>query len=399
MIRSFLFLIAFSTLFLHADIQKDLQKHLPDILEKVEEVEGKFLRVQPFPNQGGSFINSVYLVTTTAGEEFALKVENPNWKNKKTLNEILSIKFLTEHTLIPVPHILLFENNLEVSPFQAEYILMNRLEGKPLNHEIDKIYRDRELYITLLSNLADILAELKSIQFQSLGNFSYEDGLSIRGIIDFHNYNCNESIESFSQYAGHWLNYYYREMQQLSFEGHPNGKLFEKYLPTIKQWLACMDLTFLDQPNDFFVYSHQDFVMKNILVDGAKVTGILDWEWSGSALPEFEQKTGLDFLFTNEDRALFSSLLRERGVHDFFELPSNNRELFYRLVGNIYALISCYEWIEGKLEHTAKFLDQKLEQRMVKNDENFDMDAYIEEKIKDLDFCIKKFEIIWRDSK
>ena len=46
-------------------------------------------------------------------------------------------------------------------------------------------------------------------------------------------------------------------------------------------------------------------------------------------------------------------------------------------MGELYTLISCYEWIEGKLEHSAKFLDQKLEQRRVRTLKTFDMESYI----------------------
>jgi len=392
MIRYFLLILFLFTSLLRADIQEDLQRHLPKILEQTTEVQGQFLKVEPFPDQGGSFINSVYLVTTTTGEELVLKLENPTWKDDKTLNEVVSIRYLDKHTSIPVPHIILFESDIESSPFATEYILMNRLKGNPLNHEIENLYQDKERYMELLSNLADVLAELKTIQFQEIGNFKDLGEFTVEGIVDFPTYTCNESIGSFSQYAYHWLNYYYKEMKRLSTEGHPNKKYFDRYIPMIHEWLSSMDMTFLDQSDDVFVYSHQDFVMKNILVEGTDVSAVLDWEWSGSALPEFEPKTGLDFLFTDADRELFSGLLEERGIDNFFASPPENRQLFYRMIGDIYTLISCYEWVEGKLEHTAKFLDQKLEQRKVRSDKNFDMEAFVEGKVKDLDECILKFK-------
>ncbi len=392
MIRCIFFLLFLSGLC--ADILDDLHEHLPEIIKRVDEVQGDFLKVEPLPDTGGSFINSVFLVSTTAQEELVLKVENPNWKNKKTLNEVVSIRFLDQHTSIPVPHILLFEDNLERSPFSAEYILMNRIDGIPLNHEIEKIYKDRPLYTELLSNLADILAELKEIRFDSVGNFTNFEKLEVGGIVDFPTYTVEKPCASFSKYASHWLRYYQSEMERLSQCGHRNSFIFQKYLPIMEKWLAEDKLALLDTPADIFVYSHLDFVMKNILVDGAKIKAILDWEWSGSALPEFEGKTGLDFLLTEEDQHLFGTLLKERGMESFFDAPPANRQLFYKIIGDMYALISCYEWIEGKLEHTAKFLDQKLEQRMVKAAAQFDMEQYLEAKVSNLDECIRQFEAI-----
>jgi len=72
-------------------------------------------------------------------------------------------------------------------------------------------------------------------------------------------------------------------------------------------------------------------------------------------------------------------MLEQRGVFNFFDSPLPVRELFYQLMGELYSLISCYEWVEGKLEHSAKFINQKLEQRRVRNSNNFDMKAYVEE--------------------
>jgi hypothetical protein len=54
-------------------------------------------------------------------------------------------------------------------------------------------------------------------------------------------------------------------------------------------------------------------------------------------------------------------------------------------MGELYALISCYEWVEGKLEHSAKFLDQKLEQRRIRNSKNFDIRSYVNEISSSLD--------------
>ena len=70
-------------------------------------------------------------------------------------------------------------------------------------------------------------------------------------------------------------------------------------------------------------------------------------------------------------------MLEEKGIFNFFDPPSPARQIFYEAMGELYTLISCYEWIEGKLEHSAKFLDQKLEQRRVRTLKTFDMESYI----------------------
>lgn len=72
-------------------------------------------------------------------------------------------------------------------------------------------------------------------------------------------------------------------------------------------------------------------------------------------------------------------MLEKRGIPHFFDPPHSTRQFFYQLMGELYTLISCYEWMEGKLEHSAKFLNQKLEQRRIRSSKNFDIQTYVKE--------------------
>lgn len=390
MIRYFGLLFITFFISLRGDNLEVLKQHFPPIINRLSTLEGEFKSIQPFPNPGGSFINAVYLITTTEGKEAVLKVENRYWEMCKTMNEILSIQFLKCRSVIPVPEILHFENTLGNSPISAEYILMRKLSGQPLNHVIDEIRQDSVRYKELLENLADILCQLRKIEFDRLGNFCESNDHLIEGIVDFSQYQCEEPLTCFSRFAYQWLMYTKQEMTKLASAPHPNRQYFLKYIPMIEEWMHSLDLTFLDHPSDRFVLSHQDFVMKNILVDDVQVTGVLDWEWCGSALPEFEAKCGLDFLFSNEDRNLFAEIMCEKGIEDFFKPPPAARQCFYDVMGYFYTLIACYEWHKGKFEHSAKFLNQKLEQRRVKKQVCFDMVAYVHTIEEGLDQTIKQ---------
>jgi hypothetical protein len=87
----------------------------------------------------------------------------------------------------------------------------------------------------------------------------------------------------------------------------------------------------------------------------------------------------------------FATKLEGLGIKDFFAAPNSQRQLFYRLIGNVYTLVAFREWREGKLEHTAKFLSQKLEQRKIRNNPDFDCEAFLKEVVEDLNQCIQEF--------
>jgi len=381
--KSLIFFIScFSAL--QADYCQDIFDDLKVIIHGADGVDGELESVIPFPNQGGSFINQVYLICTDKGEQLVLKVENANWQKEKTLNEVLTLEYINRYTTIPVPKVLAYENAMDDSLINYEYILMTRMKGEPLNHEFERIYADKKTYHRVLEQLADILAELKQVPYSSIGSLKCPATLELKCPIDFVNLGKETPCASFSEYVRRWLNYYLGEMKVLKDSGHQNSSYFEKHIPQVEKLLS-LDLLKLDNALETFPFSHQDFVMKNILVDGEMISAVLDWEWSGTAVSEFESKTGCDFLKTSEDRDLFNRLLAERGVFHFFDPPHEIRQLFYQLTGELYTLISCYEWIEGKLEHSAKFLDQKLEQRRIRASEDFDIRSYVEETSLSLD--------------
>lgn len=371
-----LFALLFTSLSLFAGFCEEIFEDLYHIIEKTESIPGHLKEVKPFPGQGGSFINEIFLVITDDGESYVLKVENPNWENEKTLNEVRSLIYLKDSS-IPVPEVLAFEQSLSSSNINREYILMRRCEGKPLNHEFERVYADKALYKEVLSQLADVVIELKTLQFDSIGSFC-DNFKSLKCPLDFAATKRAEDCKDFAEYATVWLCYYRDEMKALSLKNHKNTHLFKEALPKIEALLEA-DLTKLNDYEDKFFFSHQDFVMKNILINDRTISAVLDWEWSGSAPREFESMTGFDFLKTEEDKKLFNLILESKGHYHLFDPSSNNRRIFYAMMGDLYNLISCYEWIEGKLIHSAKFLSQKLEQRRVKNSRNIDMSSYSKE--------------------
>lgn len=380
----FMFILVYCSAF-SADFCREIAQDLREILKNAESVNSAFESVEPLPGQGGSFINQVFLVTTDQNEKFVLKVENTNWKNEKTMNEVQTLAFIDHFTSIPVPKVVAYESAIHDSLIGYEYILMTLMQGVPLNFEFEKIYSDSCLYHNLLQQLADIIAEMKQFNSPFIGSLNDSDSFQLKCSMDFVNLGYDTPCEDFAEYAHRWLSYYLEEMKTLVSTGHQNASYFERYIPDVENLLRSPSLARLNQTLEMFPFSHQDFVMKNILVEGVTVTAVLDWEWSGTAAPEFEAKTGCDFLKTSQDIALFNSMLEERGVNGFFEPPHKIRQIFYQLIGDLYTLISCYEWVEGKLTHNAKFLSQKMEQRRIRKSKSFDMQSYVDQVSLSLD--------------
>ena len=257
-----------------------------------------------------------------------------------------------------------FDNDFDHSPIGREFIIMPRLKGRPLNLEMKRLYQNKDSYHHVLEQLADIIVQLKNFNFSHIGNFAPlendQNELEVAGIVDFAGYQVENPCALYSDYEKHALKYYTNELERMVEEGCVDADLYQMYIPILKDLITNGHFDSLDSSDDQFVFSHQDFVMKNILVDGDVIAGILDWEWSGSTLKEIEPMTRFDFLISEEDRLVFADLLSNKGLPNFFNSPTQARKLFYQLIGNVYSLVAFREWGEGKLEHTAKFLAKSL---------------------------------------
>ena len=183
-------------------------------------------------------------------------------------------------------------------------------------------------------------------------------------------------------------------MEKSINEASEDSGLYVKYLTLIKNF-AATSCYFSEEEE--FVLSHQDFVMKNILIKDGQIMAVLDWEWAGPAPKEIEQLSGMDFIQTPEDRDYFCSILKQKGCSDFFNPTSSHRAHLYKLLGSTFSLVAYREWFTGKLSHTAKFMDQKFLQRRVREG-NFasplELSSYINQELDELfkSFLVDKQE-------
>jgi hypothetical protein len=259
-----------------------------------------------------------------------------------------------------------------------------------------KMCNDNECQLlrSILTQLAKILAGLRSFHFKDIGNFQFIPdflGIEMRGIIDLPGNSLKDPSSNFCEYAKTYLNYYLSEMEALIKKNSSDKEIYEKYLPLLKEVVASSPFFSLENSDEDFVLTHQDFVMKNILIKDNEVTGVLDWEWFGSAPFEMEALSGIDFIQSEEDKAFFKTELEKNHIFNFFNSVSPHRKKIYKLICAVYSLVAYREWFEGKLLHTARLLDQKLYQRKIRSQKSITPKDVLEDVVKTLDRLIIDF--------
>ncbi len=222
------------------------------------------------------FCNPVYKITTNE-KPYILKITNPHWKTIKTINEAIVMKFLSEHTNIPVAHVYCYSNNTELIGY--EFILMEFLPG-----------------VTFSEIYSDLTLEQKKPYLQQIARH-YRTMLEIEiTSVNEMQFGCFEKLESVNNRLlatlgpnvdsrrGPYIDLYDYIISNIEFRIQELEHC--KYKCYIPQFLSVIEKLREEQKttthHERLVLTHTDLAPKNIIVDPTThtVTGIVDWEWS-----------------------------------------------------------------------------------------------------------------------
>jgi len=258
------------------DASKVLQKHLGLKCTSVTPIER-------------GFNNLTTVAIAEDRNEYIIRLSGRFWTRIKTEGEVAAIVLLREKfpSALPLPKILGFCSQREFSVIGYEYILMERLKGKPL----DEVWASLEISIQhhVLDQIASIVAKIKSMEYTKIGSFCLNSNYEDLSMVSTPYIDIGEIV---GQNAGPFNDYisYYVKTCEVEIEVLKTCDFMQpmlEYLPRIRKLLqALTDGTVLskDEIKVPFVFHHGDFEFRNILVNdkSGDVTGLLDFEFSGS---------------------------------------------------------------------------------------------------------------------
>ncbi|MCF7872092.1 phosphotransferase [Candidatus Woesearchaeota archaeon] len=299
-------------------------------IEKVLSKIGESLESKQLFNNG--FNNQVYFIKTKSGKELVLRLTNPleKWKTYKTLNEVEAINFLSEKTNIPVPQILDYSIDKELVGF--EYILMNKIEGEPLSEKYESYSKEDRTHV--LQQIADFYVQIKQFEFDKIGWFGKNMVISKVGDIESGPFN------DFDEYM-------FAEITYLLNQANKREDLKE-YVKKSKDFLK--NLLSKKSYNPKMVFTSNDLMLKNFLVEKNKVVGLLDLEWAGS-YPEYNDLMNIvgDFKFEKykKEKEEFFKILKKNGLETEVSEPFKS---IYELKGTLTGLLYYSDWFDDELE-------------------------------------------------
>lgn len=197
-------------------------------------------------------------------------------------SEVATMKYLQQHTSIPVPAVFDWACESDAkNPFGVGYILMEKLEGKPLDWQAATSTQKEKV----MQQLVDIFLEIEKHPFETTGSLGYPaSDMSKFGIQGFARH------ATFQAGGGDPLGPFSssREGSQAMLELYismiTSGEIYAYDL--VDAYLAhrfrldIIDSLWADVPSKFFL-KHPDDKGDHILVsDSFDIVGIIDWEWT-----------------------------------------------------------------------------------------------------------------------
>ncbi|EPQ53246.1 hypothetical protein GLOTRDRAFT_79352 [Gloeophyllum trabeum ATCC 11539] len=265
------------------------------------------------------------------------------------LSEAATLRFLADAG-IPVPRVYDYEVSRIPTTIGVNYIMMSKLEGKPL----DWYDKDEHSKAKVLNQLADIFVKLRACRFDSIGSLLHPQKLSIGPLVAESTTDIRDGtlhllgpFMSSLEYRLAWIE---RQLDLIcSGEAYSTSGV-DAYLVhrSLKDYLTRYSVLNSGGQPPFYL-KHMDDKGDHILVDDEdNITGIIDWEWAqttseGEAFsaPLFLLDVGAYYDGQNElseDEKMFSEILKEKGRDDLASFVSNGRihhRLTHCLAGDI----------------------------------------------------------------
>lgn len=184
------------------------------------------------------------------------------------------MRFVSKHTRIPVPRVW-----VHFQLFEGHYIFMSRMRGVCLEDVWPQLPPEEKA--TIASQLADYLSQLRAIPPPPRSSICSVLGGSVQC------YRLHEDKPSGP----------FRDEQQMNLQ-----------LRHLRSIDSCPDIISSSHAKCHpLVLTHNDIFPRNIMVDGTKVTGIIDWCAAGWFPSHWEYCKSLNWGDWKPDHALWSS--------------------------------------------------------------------------------------------
>ncbi|QKX56805.1 uncharacterized protein TRUGW13939_03912 [Talaromyces rugulosus] len=147
-------------------------EELCDVIANISPVKSSVSKIEKM--EGG--FSKALLITTEDASEYIVKIPCPNAGRPMycTASEVAVLRFIRNHTTIPVPKVLAWSSDAS-NPIGAEYIIMEKVPGVQVFKKWDDMGEYNRL--SLIKRLTQWERELSEVPFPAYGSLYYRSAL------------------------------------------------------------------------------------------------------------------------------------------------------------------------------------------------------------------------------
>lgn len=241
----------------------------------------------------GSF-HKIYLLNMDDGSECIARVACPVFRHLKMKSEVATMKYVAEHTSILLPKIYTWDADPE-NVVGAEYMLIEKIPGVSLSKVWDDMLIEQKEQV--LRQIVDIMVQLFSLTFPKIGSLDHTaDGSYVVGPLISRPFIIEER-GTMDLDRGPWATTQdylaAAARREISFLNMHQAaamatipEMLQTDIPVICdtfEHLAQLASAFSpkDPELERCALKHTD-LLRNLLVDGTRITGVIDWECAGT---------------------------------------------------------------------------------------------------------------------
>ncbi|KAK1493037.1 hypothetical protein CTAM01_09664 [Colletotrichum tamarilloi] len=227
-----------------------------------------------------------------------LRVAGRHLPRIKTENEVAVMRWVRQHTAVPVPAVLRWDSSCE-NVLGYEFTLLERVDGVSADKvfwELGEVSR-RRLVEQLVGFLAELWESSKGGAWKHVGGLRVDDeGEVVPGpVVDEWFWmepeisRCweGETIETLNPVGGAfsgWAELLDKSVEKYIYAigRHASLEWMRDLVPRLEEYREYVKIHADEVDDTWYVLSHRDLHLANVMVDGeGNVTGILDWEFGG----------------------------------------------------------------------------------------------------------------------
>ncbi|KAF4987517.1 hypothetical protein FDECE_15392 [Fusarium decemcellulare] len=245
--------------------------------------------------------HSIYFVTLPHAKkshghsELVLRVSGRHLPAIKTMNEVGVMTWLSKNTAIPLPEVIAYDASVH-NAIGHEYTLLSRVQGVTLSDMYESL--SDEQIAQILDQLIDFLCQLQAHAWEGIGGLVLDEQGEAKPapvldetfwqVPDIEALWPKGETTSTLNIGGPYPTYVdYISAQVLGnirlIQTHDKLKFMRDMVPRLKSFEAALH-THADELNRVKLrLAHKDLHFANMVLDvsSGRITGILDWEFSG----------------------------------------------------------------------------------------------------------------------